>query len=445
MIAQRPQDRVRSLVIGYGAQTIIILVFSAYWLLYVLAPNVYLSFLRGLEPAIWPYPFLDLESVLTAIDCARQGVDVTLPNACMSGGLFQYSPLLLKTAALPLHASQRVPLGLSLDGLFLLSFFALPHPQRWSEFWALLLAGVSTSTLFAVERANLDVLLYLLSFGAALLLLRGGRVRIAGYGVILLAAGIKFYPASLMALALRESAGKFFTLAAISLLATLLLVVGYHDELERVVTQLPHGMAFANTFSAGRLPEGVAWFVGRGDPNAGAGPALRIMLLALLIGYAVFRVWNCVPFLMPGMRRLAEKERILLVAGALLTLFCFFLAQNIYYREIFLIPTLPGWFALQRDATDPALKTCARLTAGAVVAVLWIGFFRYGIRDPLRNALGIDVAMDFWFGVWLLYEAIWWWLVSTLIAVVLCFIGDSKAFVWLSTALRRQAGRPRIR
>ena len=37
---------------------------------------------------VWPYPFLDLESVLKAIACARLGVDVTLPNACMGGGLF---------------------------------------------------------------------------------------------------------------------------------------------------------------------------------------------------------------------------------------------------------------------------------------------------------------------------------------------------------------------
>ena len=419
---------VRGLVIGYGAPTITICVIVAYWLLYTYDPVVYLSFLRRLEPTVWSYPFLDLESVLTAIDCARQGIDVTLPNACMSGGVFQYSPLLLKAASLPLAASQRVPLGLSLDGLFLLSFFALPRPQRWIEFWALLLAGLSTSVLLAVERANIDVAIYLLLVGAALLLLRGGAVRIAGYAVILAAAAIKFYPAPLMALAVREPANRFIALASVSLLAALLLVFSYHKELEHVVTQMPKGSAlpevipFANTFSASRLPGGIAWIVGRGDPEGGLGPLLRIILQFFLIGYATLRAWKFVPLFLPGIRKLSEKERILLVAGSLVTIFCFFVGYNNYYREIFLIPTLPGLFALQRCAVNPDLKNHARFASWTVVIILWSSFVRGGIGAALHDTFGLEK----YFGAWLLYEFLWWWLVSAQVAVVLCFTLDSR-------------------
>ena len=432
MSVQR-KDALRTLIIGYGVPTITCGVFVVYWLLYAYAPKVYLSLLRGLEPNVWSYPFLDLESVLTAIDCARQGIDVTQHNACMSGGLFQYSPLLLKAATLPVAATQRIPLGLGLDGLFLLSFFALPRPRRWSEFWALLLAGLSTSVLFAVERANIDVAIYLLSFGAALLLLRARVVRIVGYGVILAAAAIKFYPASLMALAVRETLSRFVALALIAVLIVLLLVCRYHSEVEQVVTQLPQGSPFSNTFSATRLPEGIAWIAGRGEPGSKVGTALRIMLQFSLVSYTALRVWNCVPLLLPGIRKLSEKEQVLLVSGSLVTVFCFFLADNAYYREIFLIPTIPGWVALQRVATNPALKNCGRFATWAVVAILWSGFLRYGVGNSVRDSLGLNGTKYFWFEAWLLYEIFWWWLVSTLIAIILCFAWDSRAIgqLWL--------------
>jgi len=113
MIAVWRSVRLRTLFIGYGAPAIAFLVYLFYWLLYLYGPpGVYFALLEGLGVPVWQYPFVDLQSVLQAIDCARQGVDVTLPNPCMGGGLFQYSPLVLKAAALPLGAGLFVPLGL---------------------------------------------------------------------------------------------------------------------------------------------------------------------------------------------------------------------------------------------------------------------------------------------------------------------------------------------
>jgi hypothetical protein len=427
MIARWP-TAARGLVIAYGAPTITCIVYFVYWMFYCYAPDTYLFVLRHLEPAVWSYPFIDLEAVLKAIDCARQGVSVLVPNACMDGGLFQYSPLLLKAMVLPLGVNQRVPLALCLDGLFLLSLFVLPRPQRWSEFWAFLLAGLSTSVLFALERANIDVALYLLSFGAVLLLLRDGLVRIACYAIIIAAAAIKFYPASLMALAVREPLRRFTALASVAFLAALIFVFSYGDEVREIVNQLFRGTPFSNTFAASRLPEGIAWIVGRGKPEDGGGPAFSVMVQFLLIVYVAFRTWNSVPLFLSGIRELSEKERILFVAASLITISCFFTATNIYYREIFLVPTIPGFFALNRGATSQALRSQARSACWTGVIILWSGFIRYGSGDLLRDTLGHD-AVSFYFAAWLLCEVLWWWLVGALLAVVTCYMWDSRTIV----------------
>ena len=437
MIARR-RDAIRTFIIGYGAPTITCIVFVVYWLLYTYLPDTYFSLLRGLLPNVWSYPFLDLESVLTAIDCARHGVDVSQYNGCMGGGLFQYSPLLLKASSLPLAATQRVPLGLCLDGLFLLSFFALPRPRCWSEFWVLLLAALSPSVLYAVERANIDVAIYLFSLGAAHLLLRGGLVRIAGYAVIVGAAAIKFYPVSLMALAMRETFSRFIALTSISMLAALILTYSYYNELNHVVNHLPDAYAspFLDFFSASRLPEGIAWIVSQGKHADGLGIALKATLQFLLAAYVTIRVWKCVPVLLLGLQKLLEREKILLVAGSLLILFCFFLGQNIYFRQIFLILTIPGVLALQREATDHALRNYARFSSWVVVAILWSEFFRYGAGKSALDWFGLNTTVWFgvWFGVWLFYEILWWWLASVLVAVVLCFAWDSRTITQLRRA-----------
>jgi hypothetical protein len=238
--ATRPRTlSVRAIVIAYGAPTIALIAYVLLSLLYVQQPPAYQVLMHALGVLSNEYAFTDLDSVLTAIDCARQGVDVTLPNVCMGGGLFQYSPLLLKTAALPIGPGLRVPVGLGLGALFLLSLFALPRPRRWREFWLLLLATLSSSTLLAIERANLDIALYLLVLLAAHLLLRGPAMRAVGYATILFAAAIKFYPGCLLVLAARERPAWFVPIALAAIAAATLFAGAFAAQLTHILPRLP--------------------------------------------------------------------------------------------------------------------------------------------------------------------------------------------------------------
>lgn len=443
MIAASRSRPARALFIGTGAPAIAILVYVFYWLLYLYGPpGAYLALLGGLGAPVWPYPFLDLESVLTAIDCARQGVDVTLPSACMGGGVFQYSPFVLKAAALPLNAGQRVPLGLGLDVLFLLSLFTLPHPRRWSEFWLLLLAALSSSTLYAIERANIDVAIYLLVLGAVHLLLRSPGARLVGYATLLGAAAIKFYPACLMVLATRERPARFLAIALVSLAAALVLVVSFSTGVGNVVVRLPQGNPFNGVFSASSLPLGIGLLANGGDAQQGIGLAMRVGSTILLIGAGATLVWRLVPMILPELRALPLRELTFLVAGSVSITFCFFAAKNNFYREIFLILTLPGLWALERRAKDRTLGQRFRLVSWVVVGVLWSNFFWVAAEMFATTWLGGHGKFTILLSIWLLRELCWWWLASLLVSFTLCFLWDAPVLAGLRRIMMVGANQP---
>jgi hypothetical protein len=435
MSAAKPRSVPANWMIGYGVPCIALLIYAGYWLLYRYGPwSTYFALLSGLGIRVGSHPFLDSEAVLSAIGCARQGVDVTLPNACMGGGLFQYSPLLLKAAALPLATAQRVPFGLCMDLAFLLSLFALPRPQRWGDFWLLLLAALSSSTLFAIERANIDLIIYVLILGAVLLTARSGVARFAAYAIVLGAAALKFYPASLMILALREKPWRFMAIALVSVAGALVLYVSYAGGIGHVMARLPQGDPFIDIFSASNLPLGIAMLCNNGDASHGAGLAVWTVSVTALVALCGARAFRLALPMLADLRVLEPLTQTLLVAGAMSILFCFFAAKNVHYREIFLIMTLPGLWTLQR--IDPAPRLAARylVTAWVVVTLLWSEFFRISTVAVSNALVGGEGALLIQMLGWVLREAAWWWLMITLASVVGCFVWDSPVL----RVLRRQ-------
>ena len=306
----------------------------------------------------------------------------------------------------------------------------------------LLLAALSSATLFAIERANIDVAVFLLVLGAVHLLSRGPGKRLLGYATLLAAAAIKFYPASILILAARERENRFLAIAVSSAAIALPAVVLFSRDLGHVVTQLPQGNPFIDIFAASNLPFGLAALANGGDTDNGAGYAIRIISITLLVGVTAVLVRHFVPMVLPGLRALAPKERSLLVAGSTVIAFCFFAAKNTQYREIFLILTLPGLWAMERGAGNWALGEHFRFGSWLVVGLLWTEFFR-GWSNRLAAALfdghfklGIQLL------VWISREFLWWWLVSLLISLTICFLWDAPILLRLR---ERMAARTLLR
>lgn len=380
----------------------------------------------GFSPT--PVPFWDTSAVLAAIDCHRAGVDVWQFNACMNGGLYTYSPFLLEAAVLPITRDMAIPVGIVLAALFLLSQAVLPAGRDWKETTLRCLAVLSTAAAFGVERGNLDLALYAMATGGAWLLLRP-RLRWVGYATFVFAALLKFYPVTLLVLAVRERP-RIALITGVAAGALLLaLVTLAAGEMRTALGVTPVGWPFGDVFGAFNLPYGI--FV---VPSAPGGSE---------IGPEVFRAplpWQgwlilCVPLAFAGYvatshlrrdkaawRDLDPDRAIWLAAGAVVTIGCFFAAQNAAYRAIFLLLTLPGLHALM--VGDQSRQGRYRSVIVVVLFVLWQELVH---RLVIRIGAGSDPGSSLVLLYWAFRELVWWWLVARLASLLAAFLLNSPA------------------
>jgi hypothetical protein len=194
---------------------------------------------------------------------------------------------------------------------------------------------------------------------------------------------------------------------------------------------LPQGDPFTGLFSASRLPLGLAMLANNRDADHGVGLAIWAASGICLIGIGTVLVRHLVPTILPEFRALGLREQVVLVAGSVLIVFCFFVAKNFDYRSIFLILTLPGLWALERGARNRAIGKRFRFAAWVVVGLLWSEFFRATARSLAVAWFSGNAEALIQIGVWVLHELLWWWLVSLLLSFSLCFLWDAPIMLWL--------------
>src|SRR5215472_1101611 len=157
----------------------------------------------GIEP--FRFPFLDISGSLAAWECTRQGIHVILSDPCdvLHRG-YSYSPLWMAASPIPLGVADTTAVGWLLDLLFIGSLSLLPPPRRPVELVIVLAATLSTMVVFALERANPDILLFMLALAAGLLADRRMSLRVIGYCLALSAALLKYYPFMALITVFRE-------------------------------------------------------------------------------------------------------------------------------------------------------------------------------------------------------------------------------------------------
>ena len=222
------------------------------------APSIYFAILSVFDIPRVAQPFSDLGAVLQAVHCAGQGVDVYAPNACMNGGNYNYSAFLLHFSMLGGLAVHLNLAGLGLGVLFVVALVMLPAPQSREEFWLRTLASVSASTAFAVERMNLDVIIFLFAMAGIWLVLRGGVAKLVGYVLFGIGAALKYYPVALLVLLLREPPRRLALIVALLALVGLGGVLRFGAGIEAALAAIPHGPPFGNCFGAIDIPLGIS-------------------------------------------------------------------------------------------------------------------------------------------------------------------------------------------
>jgi hypothetical protein len=215
--------------------------------LYTLDPKAYHQALISIGVSPFRYPFLDWESITAVIKCWHRGINVYITNPCdVLHRVHSYSPLWLRAVFVPTDRAWTMPIGLVLVLTFLLSLFWVIKPGNWRELIIFVLACMSPTVIFALERGNVDVIIFIMLVVAGVLSIGLLANRILSYALILIAGLLKFYPLTVLFTALRERVRTCFVITA----AASLIIVGFffqfREELAASLTNIPRGGGFGS-------------------------------------------------------------------------------------------------------------------------------------------------------------------------------------------------------
>ncbi|HWU54329.1 MAG TPA: hypothetical protein VN175_02425 [Rhizomicrobium sp.] len=383
--------------------------------------------LWGIVP--FRFPFVDLSGSLAAWDCARKGVDVIVSDPCdvLKRG-YTYSPFWMSIDWIPLSQPDRNWVGLALGAAFLVSLCALPPPLSPAETAVRIAAVLSTMVTFAIERANPDLLIFLLLLGALALLPRSAIAKALGYGLIFLAGAIKYYPFVLLGLVARERLRLAIPIAIASLAALAAFYSIYASQIHEGLPYIAKGIAFGDMFGAQNLPVGMSMVFQRADALP-MDPIQAMLAVMALVGATA--LWAMIKLSQAGdipaaLCRVDEARRLALVAGALLLVGCFFAGQNVPYRGVFLFFVVPGLSALARDRDAGAVASASRLALISIPLFMWAEAIRLWLHlaiagtyppEGFRTILTLQQPWDLliWFG----REVGWWVFIGFLATIVI--------------------------
>ena len=416
-----------------------IAVFAIFAGLYYWARPVYEFALTWYGIAPFRFPFLDTDAITAAIECYRQGIDVYIANPCDAlGRPHVYSPLWLAASVLPVTRAWTMPIGLGLDLAFLLSLAAIPVPAQARDRRIMLAAVFSTMTIYAVERGNNDLFVFLLVLLAGLTLAspavwNGSSIRRWwGYLLIATAALLKFYPVSALIVSCRERRHAFIAINLLMLSVICVFVAIVKDDLKHTAALIPFGSYYTDLFGAKNLPYGIAHLIYTPSREfiVDFVPPLLLAILCLRALWLAIGLAQR-PALHTAFLKLEERARIWLILGSAIITACFFAGQSAGYRGVFFLLVLPGLFGLAQCAEDDQAARLVRQAPWLILFVMWSEAMRHAIVAVGPGWLVIDATF------WIAKELAWWRIIATLGGVLLCFVLASP--VWRRGSADRAA------
>jgi len=386
-------------------------------------------------------PFVDLHDILSAAECHRAGIDVFQSNPCdILNRPMIYSPVWLYLMPAPLAAATTAPGGVILNLLFIAALPVLLRPRSLGELLLYCAASVSTMVVYALERANADLIIFLLLLAAGWIYRRGGTAHLVAYAAFLLGGVLKFYPVVLMALAVRERWKTFLALAVLSVAIMAAFFAIYATELRLAISHIPTGDWFTEQFSAQNVPFGLIEVY---PGLAAAMPRFPGMLMGALIALSLV----IAAFLARRLLHATDgedwtgPEATYLVMGSVLLAGCFVAGPNVDYRGIYFLFILPGMVALMRR--HATLRPVLGLTVAAILFTMWSAWLRKIISTVFHWHVGDNAEpfptslVLFWVG----REIVWWWIISVLISIALVFVLRSPLMREIVATLRPGAAR----
>ena len=443
-------------------------------ILYVNYPYIYHKLMTAFVALPFSRPFIDWEFIPSAVTCWVQGIDVYVNNTCYAAVPdmgHPYSPLWLRLTFIQFADGLTNFFGLLFAVLFFLSLAILPPPRNAKfDFAIRLFSAISSATGFALERANVDIVMFLMIMLGVLACRSRLPVRLVGYAVIAVAGLLKFYPMVALILAIRERPAIFITIgvAAISALGGLMLA--YHEEF----VEMGHNLYFITelhfsnlAFGARDLLDGLGVIVSEvsikllhHDPTSAVAngrlvhDSLLFLLIVLTLAAATWFGHRC--RLLSALGQLDAREADFLLVGAALISGCFFIIENVLYRGIFLLLALPGLLTLANRFASRLARLAFQGTCVAIVFVLWfpiveacVHFAANVLGKPISRIYQLPGSLDRLDGLiplamWFCDQVVWWWIILVLVAVLGAFMLNSELWAALCRVPGRVVRVPRL-
>ncbi len=420
-------------LLRYGGSFAVFAIFLMLTALQNIFPNFYNTLCSALYDVRGQAPFVDLGDILQAGVCWRRGVNVYVPSNCLDGGVFNYSPILLYVARLPIDVSDRAVAGGLMAVGFMASLSLFPAPRSFKELAFRCIALASTATWYAVEQGNLDLCLFTIIMLGLWLICNNSKLSLISYALFGVAAAAKFYPAILFGLGLRERITRLIVVGLTGCVLGILVVAIYGSSILKVFSIIPLSQPFRATFGASDLFSGLALL--HILPWHSATHVIRpfypsITLLSahqssnfytLLMGLgALVWAWKDAKYYSLKMHRVSAHRRIFLVASALIIVLCFFATQNVYYRGIFLLLAIPGIWDLACLGSGKIDRRVS-LVLALVLVLLWEAAFRLVVHEVIVVLFPTWVEEVAMIGLWLARELAWWWLIVQFSALIIVF------------------------
>jgi len=186
-----------------------------------------------------PSVFADLRSITAGIESQRAGYDPLYMNPNDPYGRpMAYPRLWLTLGFLGIQQKDTLFLGLVVLGLYFLGILVFAEKMNWQSSLAIMAVAVSPAAMLAYERGNNDLLIFFL---LALALILDVRIRGISFGLVELAAFLKFYPLAALTylLKVKKKDFLFWLIMGIGLFGIYAFLT-WHD-MDQVFSSAPKG------------------------------------------------------------------------------------------------------------------------------------------------------------------------------------------------------------
>ena len=302
--------------------------------------------------------FSDWSVTINANICLEKGYDVYLDNPCdpwnrkhIYGHILLYIPYVKD-----FQNFYFIYLPLILNLAFLYSIIRFFNFENKIEYFCLFCITLSTPVILAIERANMDVAIFLL-----LILIVKNKNNLINHIVLVLTTLLKFYPISMAIIFLFKNNFKTMIINALIFLIIVFLIFFFQwESLTKILNN-------SSQFSGSKIFMGIYTFSFKGafdffynfeiiinNKNYNFIKylflSLTIFLPLIITYYKNFRkVFN--NYSISNLFLKNDSNNRMYILSTILILFCYFSFTNFIYREIFLIGLIP-WLLQNRKLAE---------------------------------------------------------------------------------------------